>query len=43
MTDTHPLVIIGSPDAAVCEGDYCEIPDHHQQAIVNRALDSDNV
>jgi hypothetical protein len=43
MTDTKPLVIVGSSDAAVCEGDFCEIPDHHEQAIVNRALDADNV
>jgi len=43
MTNTQPLLIIGSTDAAVCEGDFCEIPQHHEQAIVNRALDSDRV
>ena len=43
MTNTQPLLIVGDTDAAVCEGDVCEIPEHHQQAIVNRALDSDRV
>ena len=43
MTNTQPLLIVGDADAAVCEGDFCEIPEHHQQAIVNRALDSDRV
>jgi len=38
-----PLLIVGDPTAAACEGDFCEIPDHHQQAVVNRALDSDLV
>ena len=43
MTNTQPLLIVGEADAAVCEGDFCEIPEHHNQAVVNRALDSDNV
>jgi hypothetical protein len=43
MTNIQPLVIVGSTDAAVCEGDVCEIPAHHDQAVVNRALDSDRV
>ena len=43
MTNTQPLLIVGSADAAVCEGDFCEIPQHHEQAIVNRALDTDRV
>jgi hypothetical protein len=41
--NTQPLLIVGSPDAAACEGDVCEIPQHHEQAIVNRAIDSDRV
>jgi len=40
---TMPLQIVGDPEAAACEGDFCEIPAHHEQAVVNRALDSDNV
>lgn len=41
--DTQPLLIIGDPQAASCEGDFCEIPQHHDQAAVNRAIDSDRV
>jgi len=40
---TTPLTIVGSPDAAACEGDFCEIPEHHTQAQVNRQLDADLV
>lgn len=42
MTDA-PLTMVGSVDAAVCEGDFCEIPQHVEQAVVNRRLDSDEV
>jgi hypothetical protein len=43
MTDpvTTPLTLLGDSSADVCEGDFCEIPDHHEQAIVNRRLDDD--
>jgi hypothetical protein len=40
---TRELTIVGDPNAAVCDGDFCEIPDHHEQAIVNRRLDEDAV
>jgi hypothetical protein len=43
MTNTQPLLIVGSPDVDVCEGDSCLIPEHHEQLVVNRALDSDKV
>jgi hypothetical protein len=43
MTNTQPLLIVGAADADACEGDFCVIPDHHEQAVVNRALDSDSV
>jgi len=50
MTDTAtrplpvvPLTVLGSEDAASCVGDFCEIPDHHNQVIVNRRLDDDAV
>ena len=45
MTDaaTSPLTIVGDPNAAVCEGDVCEIPAHPEHAIVNRRLDSDEI
>ena len=34
---------VGDPSAAVCVGAFCAIPDHHEQAIVNRRLDEDLV
>ncbi len=37
------LEIIGDPTAAACDGDFCAIPDHHEQSVVNRRLDEDNV
>ena len=55
MTDalTAPLPVItparrlltplGDPSAAACDGDFCAIPDHHTQAVVNRKLDDDAV
>jgi hypothetical protein len=45
MTDpvTSPLTLLGDPSAAACDGDFCEIPDHHEQAIVNARLDDDRI
>jgi hypothetical protein len=45
MTDSapSPLTILGDPTAAACEGDFCEIPEHHEAAIINRRLDSDEI
>jgi hypothetical protein len=45
MTDalTTPLTLVGSGDAAVCEGDFCVIPEHFEQTVINRRLDSDEV
>jgi len=40
---TTPLLLVGDPTAAACEGDFCVIPEHHEQAVVNKALDSDLV
>ena len=40
---TTPLTLLGDSTAAVCEGDFCEIPAHHEQAIVNRRLDEDAI
>lgn len=39
----QPLQQLGDPAAAFCEGDFCEIPDHHTQAVVNKKLDDDAV
>jgi hypothetical protein len=44
VTDaTKPLLIVGDPAAAACDGEFCAIPDHHEQSVVNRRLDDDNV
>ncbi len=49
---THPstaplpaivLQSMGDPTADACAGDVCEIPEHHNQAVVNRALDDNAV
>jgi hypothetical protein len=40
---TSPLTLLGDSTAAVCEGDFCEIPEHHEAAIVNRRLDDDRI
>jgi hypothetical protein len=40
---TMPIQIVGDLGGGVCEGDFCEIPEHHEQAVVNRAIDSGNV
>lgn len=45
---TMPLTVIsheqlGDPTADACEGEFCVIPVHHEQAVVNRALDEDAV
>ncbi len=37
------LTMAGDPEAAVCEGEFCEIPAHPEQGIVNRRLDDDAV
>ena len=41
--DTQPLLIVGTPDADLCAGDFCAIPEHHLQAVVNRAIDAGNI
>lgn len=38
-----PLEQLGDPAAAACEGDFCAIPQHHEQAIINRRLDENAV
>ncbi|MGX5680241.1 hypothetical protein [Schumannella luteola] len=46
LTAPQPIIALqplGDPAAAACEGDFCEIPDHHTQAVVNRKLDDDAV
>jgi hypothetical protein len=51
---TTPLLIVGDPAAAACEGDFCAVPGQdavssrhaapgQEQALVNRRLDADLV
>ncbi len=45
---TAPLPVVeltpmGDANAAVCEGDFCAIPEGHTQVAVNRKLDEDAV
>jgi len=37
------LQLLGAPDAASCDGEFCEIPAHHEQAVMNRRVDEDRV
>jgi hypothetical protein len=37
------LQLLGDADAASCDGDVCVIPAHHEQAVMNRRVDSDAV
>ena len=34
---------LGDTAADACVGDSCVIPDHHEQAVINRKLDDDAV
>ena len=38
-----PLLIVGDPAAAACEGDFCAVPGQSEQALVNERLDADLV
>jgi len=38
-----PLVLVGDPRMGVCEGDFCEIPDHHEAAVINGRLDRNEI
>ncbi len=40
---TIPLTMVGDSSADTCEGDSCVVPDHHEQAVVNRRLDENLV
>lgn len=40
---SEKLEILGDPEAEVCEGEFCEIPAHHEQAVMNRRVDEDRI
>jgi hypothetical protein len=35
------LQLLGDADAAACVGEFCELPTHREQAVMNRRVDSD--
>ena len=37
------LTPLGDAAAAVCDGDFCAVPEHHTQAVVNKKLDENLV
>jgi len=37
------LTPLGESDADSCEGEFCAIPDHHMQTVVNRRVDQDEI
>jgi hypothetical protein len=37
------LQLVGDPAAAACEGEFCAIPAHHEQAVMNRRIDEDRI
>lgn len=36
---TLSLIPFGAADVAVCDGDFCVVPENHTQAVVNRKVD----
>ncbi len=37
------LTPLGDATAEACDGDFCAVPVHHTQAVVNKKLDQDLV
>ena len=37
------LQLLGATDAATCVGEFCELPAHREQAVMNRRVDLDAV
>jgi len=37
------LHLVGDPGASMCDGDFCEVPEHLSQSVVNRRVDEDSV
>jgi hypothetical protein len=41
--DAPRLQLLGESDAEACEGEFCELPAHREQAVMNRRIDSDEI
>jgi len=37
------LEILGDPEAESCDGEFCELPAHREQAVMNRRVDEDRI
>jgi len=37
------LEILGDTDAESCDGEFCELPAHREQAVMNRRVDEDRI
>jgi hypothetical protein len=35
------LQLVGDVDADACAGEFCELPAHREQAVMNRRVDAD--
>ncbi len=42
-TEVPKLKLLGDVDAEACEGDFCELPAHREQAVMNRRVDEDRI
>jgi len=40
---SEKLEILGDIDAETCEGEFCELPAHREQAVMNRRVDEDRI
>lgn len=46
VTKPMPIIglqILGEPEVAACEGDFCAVPEHHTHAVVNRRIDEGSI
>ena len=42
-TEAPKLQVLGDPAAESCEGEFCELPSHREQAVMNRRVDEDRI
>ena len=35
--------ILGDPETESCDGEFCELPAHREQAVMNRRVDEDRI
>ena len=40
---TAPILVSLGDAAEACEGDFCVIPPHHEQHVMNRRVDEDRI